>query len=95
MGAPASAGAPMDVMVQEDVTPGVRVTQHRYIIGNFVAESHWILMLSDMWRKRLEHSVWDWLLPARTSYNPEHDLRHHHQHLHQLDQPHIHKREAG
>ena len=85
----------MDVMVQEDATQGVRATQHRYIIGNHFAESHWILMLSDMRWERLKHSVWDWLLPARASYNPEHDLRHHHQHLHQLDQPHIDQWKAG
>ena len=32
----ASAGAPMDVMVQEDATPGVRETQRRYITENFL-----------------------------------------------------------
>ena len=32
----ASAGALMDVMVQEDATPGVRATQRRYTTENFL-----------------------------------------------------------
>ena len=40
----ASVGAPMDDMVQANVTLGVRATQHRYNIGKCFAQSDWILI---------------------------------------------------
>ena len=41
----ASVGAPMDDMVQANVTLGVRATQHRYNIGKCFAQSDWILII--------------------------------------------------
>ena len=41
----ASVGALMDDMVQEDATPGVKATQHRYTSEKCFAQSHWILII--------------------------------------------------